>query len=163
MPSTAGKKNLHYFYLLHPGSWHNFQENTVMQYTLDAIQSAQHTLAHLLCACFIQHTLGINVCVTGTSFLVNSFPEFPYSMGKKILRFHPVIGGISLQQHLLFFPLCSEDWIWSGANNQWFILLSTMEELLGMRTYLNMQHMYIKMLLSIVAKMKSVYRICLIH
>ena len=34
------------------------------------------------------------------SFRVNNFAEFQYSEGKKI-RVHPVIGGVSLKQHLL--------------------------------------------------------------
>ena len=60
------------------------------------------------CARFIQHTLVINACVTWQSFLANNFADFQYSAGKKISRFHPVIGGVSLQQHLLlwrFWPV----------------------------------------------------------
>ena len=74
------------------------------------------TPAELEAIKFAQHTLVINTQDMRTfhtayschkwvgfwqSFLVNNVADFPYSADKKS-RVHPVVGGVSLQHHLLF-------------------------------------------------------------
>ena len=76
-------------------------QHTPSQSTLNAIQVAQHTLAHLLkMHSFTQYTLVINVCDTDK----NNFADSSI-MRKQISRFHPV-DGVSLKQHLLLQKGC---------------------------------------------------------
>ena len=62
-------------------------------------QSRSHSIrlcAYYRCACFTQHIFVINVNVTDRKTLLIS------GIMQVISWFYPVVGGISLQQHLLF-------------------------------------------------------------
>ena len=110
-PPTVGR-NLEYFYpkckVVFKKSAKLFSRKRLSCNILPRhlIPSSSHSLR--LCTChrcvhFIQHTLVINVCVTvrKATLLISSRVKV------KTSRFHPVVGGISLQQYLLLNNLKS--------------------------------------------------------